>query len=171
MKNNLLKLNHLVSSNSYTIYQEDYYGITVEINETGTTNLYQDNFIVTEFEQKIGDDSVVEGRTEIGIDDVGIYQFTYYGEDDIDHIDNNGLNNCKYNLRIISHSLNLTNQHNSNNGVKKVPSGRYQAHITLNGKSIYLGTFDTFEEAYACIEPKQEHSPYILQETVVYEKN
>ena len=31
--------------------------------------------------------------------------------------------------------------------------------------------FDTFEEAYACIEPKQEHSPYILQETVVYEKN
>lgn len=78
----------------------------------------------------------------------------YYGDKDIDHIDNNGLNNRKNNLRIISHSLNLINQHNENNGVKKVPSGRYQAHIMVNGKDIYLGTFDTFAEA------KQKRTDY-----------
>ena len=38
MKNNLLELNHLVSSNTYSIYQEDYYGISVEIFENGTTS-------------------------------------------------------------------------------------------------------------------------------------
>lgn len=78
----------------------------------------------------------------------------YYGENDIDHINNNGLNNRKSNLRIISHSLNIMNQHDKSNGVKKVPSGRYQAHIMVNGKDIYLGTFDTFQEA------KQKRTEY-----------
>ena len=88
MKNNLLELNHLVSSNTYSIYQEDYYGISVEIFENGTTNLYQDNFIVKEFEQKIGDDSIITGCTETGIENNKIYQYTYYGENDM----NNSLN-------------------------------------------------------------------------------
>lgn len=78
----------------------------------------------------------------------------YYGDKDIDHIDNNGLNNRKNNLRIISHSLNLINQHNESNGVRKVPSGNYQAHIMVNGKDIYLGTFSTFAEA------KQKRTDY-----------
>ena len=78
----------------------------------------------------------------------------YYGENDIDHIDHNGLNNRKYNLRIISHSLNLINQHNEDNGVKRLPSGKFQAHIAINGKTIYLGTFNTFQEA------KQKRTEY-----------
>jgi AP2 domain. len=71
----------------------------------------------------------------------------YDGVDDVDHIDHNGLNNRKSNLRIISHSLNLMNQHNFNNGIKKTPSEKYSSNITINGKSKYLGTYDTFEEA------------------------
>ena len=71
----------------------------------------------------------------------------YYGDKDIDHIDHNGLNNCKRNLRIISHSLNIMNQYNDNNGIWHTSSNKYQAHIMVNGKDIYLGTFDTFEEA------------------------
>lgn len=81
MKNDLLKLNYQVSENTYSILQEDYYGITVEIEETGSTRLYDDNFIVKEFEQKIGDNSIL-GRNEIGIKDDNIYQLTYYGEND-----------------------------------------------------------------------------------------
>ena len=71
----------------------------------------------------------------------------YDGDKEIDHIDHNGLNNRKSNLRIVTHSQNIMNQHNETNGVKQVPSGRYQAHITVNGKSVYLGTYDTFKEA------------------------
>lgn len=39
------------------------------------------------------------------------------------------------------------NQHNEDNGIRKVPSGKYQAHIMVNGKDIHLGTFNTFKEA------------------------
>lgn len=81
MKNDLLKLNHKVSSNTYSIVQEDYYGITIEVEETGSTTLYSDNFIVKEFEQKIGD-NYISGRSETGINDNNIYQLTYYGEND-----------------------------------------------------------------------------------------
>lgn len=71
----------------------------------------------------------------------------YQGDADVDHRDNNGLNNRKNNLRILSHSLNLINQHDKSNGVRKTSSGKYQSHIMIDGKSIYLGTFDTFIEA------------------------
>lgn len=71
----------------------------------------------------------------------------YYGEKDIDHINHDGLDSRKENLRIVSHSINIMNQYNEDNGIRKVPSGKYQAHIMVNGKDIHLGTFNTFEEA------------------------
>lgn len=71
----------------------------------------------------------------------------YSGELDVDHIDHNGLNNRRDNLRIISHAKNITNQHNTDNGIYKVKSGRFRATITKDNKSIYIGTYDTFEEA------------------------
>jgi hypothetical protein len=71
----------------------------------------------------------------------------YTGNEDIDHIDRNGLNNRKNNLRICSRSSNIKNQSIKRKGIKKVESGRYQASITHNYKCIYIGTYDTFEEA------------------------
>lgn len=41
-------------------------------------------------------------------------------------------------------------------GVRKVPSGRYTAHIWFQSKSIYLGTFDTIEEAAAARKAAEE---------------
>lgn len=73
----------------------------------------------------------------------------YSGLDDIDHIDRNGLNNKRTNLAICSHSDNLRNQHVSRKGIFQVKSGRYRATITKNYESIYIGTYDTFEEALA----------------------
>ena len=69
----------------------------------------------------------------------------YFGELEIDHINLNGLDNRKSNLRIVTRSENASN--NRGSGVKQVPSGNWQAVIFRNYKSIYIGTFSSKEEA------------------------
>ena len=69
----------------------------------------------------------------------------YNGRLEIDHINMNGLDNRKENLRIVDRRTNAAN--NRSTGVKQVPSGRYQASVCRNYKTIYIGTFNTFEEA------------------------
>ena len=71
----------------------------------------------------------------------------YNGQLDIDHINHDGLDNRKRNLRICSHSKNLTNQHNYNNGIYKTKSNKYRATICKNNKTIYIGTYDTEDDA------------------------
>ena len=73
----------------------------------------------------------------------------------IDHIDGNGLNNRRDNLRTATQSQNLMNRIGNSNatskykGVSRYRDGkRWQAFIGLNGKSIYLGIFNTELEAY-----------------------
>lgn len=70
----------------------------------------------------------------------------------IDHIDMNGLNNCRANLRFSNASLNALNQKghcDSILGVRGVQrSGKkYLANI----RNKYLGTFDTIEEAQKAV--------------------
>jgi hypothetical protein len=72
----------------------------------------------------------------------------------IDHINGDGLDNRINNLRICTIAENLRNQgirKNNKSGCKGVAfhkqSGRWQSGITVNGKRIYLGLFDTIEEA------------------------
>ena len=73
----------------------------------------------------------------------------------IDHIDRNKLNNAISNLRDVSLS---ENQWNRNKGISKrtgLPTGvtiekrtgKYVARIGVNWRTVYLGTFDTPEEA------------------------
>jgi len=73
----------------------------------------------------------------------------------VDHIDNNKSNNKISNLRLASNSQNQANigfSKNNTSGFKGVcfhkQSGKWQARIGLNYKRIYLGKFDTPEEAY-----------------------
>lgn len=73
------------------------------------------------------------------------YVLGYDGEDDVDHINRNGLDNRKINLRIVSHSVNTSN--NKHTGIYRVKSGRYRASCCRDYKTIYIGMFDTFEEA------------------------
>lgn len=76
----------------------------------------------------------------------------YDGENFIDHINNNPLDNRKSNLRIVTpeqNSMNRKSQKNSSSkyiGVSKNYK-KWQASITFKGESIYLGSFSDEIEA------------------------
>ncbi len=73
---------------------------------------------------------------------------------DVDHIDGDGLNNQRANLRICSHSENMQNavpHRDNHSGYKGVHfdniKNRWQASIKINGRQTALGRFNTPEEA------------------------
>ena len=69
----------------------------------------------------------------------------------VDHIDRNKLNNNLENLRWATISINCRNKKSTGKymrGVSKTANGkRFKVQIRINGKSKYLGTFDTELEA------------------------
>ena len=72
----------------------------------------------------------------------------FYGEllegFDIDHIDNNGLNNAATNLQQITHRENCQKDKKAEFvGVRMRPSGKYVAEIKLNGSWFHIGSFLT----------------------------
>lgn len=70
---------------------------------------------------------------------------------DVDHVNHNGLDNRKCNLRICTHSQNLFNQlprrTNTTSKYKGVywnkKDRRWRASIGIDGKQIYIGNFST----------------------------
>lgn len=72
----------------------------------------------------------------------------------VDHINGNGLDNRKSNLRIATHSQNQINRaspSNNKSGFKGViyckQTGRWRAELRAYGKWVWIGRFDTPEEA------------------------
>lgn len=69
----------------------------------------------------------------------------------VDHIDNNGLNNRRDNLRIATHTQNQMNRRSNVNEICgvwfRLDRKKWAARITVEGKIKSLGHFDTFEEA------------------------
>ena len=66
----------------------------------------------------------------------------------VDHIDGNGLNDCKNNLRLVTQPQNNMNQKACRRGSSKFKgirlhskANRWTAQIGVNGKQIYLGMF------------------------------
>jgi hypothetical protein len=81
---------------------------------------------------------------------VGMHAFILNKYDGVDHIDRNGLNNQKSNLRPCNKSQNGGNRAPSNKlGLKGVTKkyNKYAANIKCQGKRHYLGLFDTPEDA------------------------
>jgi hypothetical protein len=88
---------------------------------------------------------------------------------EVDHIDGDGLNNTKKNLRICTHSQNSKNQglrKNNTSGFKGVYQDKiykkWIAKINIDGKRIHLGRFNTKEESYEkyCQACKKYHKKY-----------
>lgn len=76
-------------------------------------------------------------------------------KEQVDHIDLNGLNNCRDNLRLATNKQNSANKRKSvrnRSGYKGVSwdttRKKWQASITVDGKSIGLGRYDTPEAAH-----------------------
>lgn len=82
------------------------------------------------------------------------------GGKQIDHKDRNPLNNTKSNLRVCTPAENRRNSiswktnKTGYRGVDPRPSGRYGAYITHNYKNIFIGTYDTPEQAARAYDQK-----------------
>lgn len=84
----------------------------------------------------------------------------------VDHIDSNGLNNTRANLRVVTHAQNMQNRGpnaNTLTGFRGVRANRkrWQAYATLHQREYSLGTYDTPEEAAAAASAfRAEHMPF-----------
>jgi hypothetical protein len=80
---------------------------------------------------------------------------------EVDHINRDGFDNRKCNLRVCSRSQNLRNRDAKKGrsrfkGVWPTDSGRWRAHIKVEGKRISLGTFEREEQAAAAYDSAAE---------------
>lgn len=75
---------------------------------------------------------------------------------ELDHIDGNGLNNTRNNLRIATRSQNLMNRKRKGVIFKQDPwrKKKWTAAVYLNGKRFALGYYLTEQEARAAYEAK-----------------
>lgn len=97
-----------------------------------------------------------------------LYMMGIFPAEDIDHIDNNRLNNKWNNLRACNQSQNNQNYKkakvdNSTQflGVSyRKESNKYRARIMINGKSISIGDYDTAKKA---------HEAYLIQKRKLHE--
>lgn len=87
----------------------------------------------------------------------------------VDHIDGDGLNNTRLNLRQCSHAENIRNSAKSisnKSGCKGViwdkNRSKWMAYIKLDYRQKYLGRYDTFEEASEARDraAKEMHGPF-----------
>jgi hypothetical protein len=87
----------------------------------------------------------------------------------VDHINSDGLNNQRCNLRLATSQQNTHNtraRSDNTSGFKGVSlrkrTGKWQAHIKFDGKSRYLGYYTTAELAYAayCVASTEMHGVF-----------
>ncbi len=89
-------------------------------------------------------------------------------ENEVDHEDLDKSNDRWANLRLATHAQNQTNsrprRHNRAGlkGVSIAKGGRYQAKISVNGKTVHLGHFDTAVSAHSayCEAARNQHPEF-----------
>ena len=79
---------------------------------------------------------------------------------EVDHINGITHDNSRSNLRIVSKQVNQHNQRSAKGYYWKKSLGKYQAQIKLNNKLIYLGLYNTEDEARtAYLDAKKIYHP------------
>ena len=77
----------------------------------------------------------------------------------VDHINGNGLDNRRENLRVCTHAQNMRNQDRTINATSKYKGvsfykGWWHARLTYNYKSVYIGRFDNEYDAMLAYNEK-----------------
>jgi len=95
--------------------------------------------------------------------------------EEVDHIDGNGLNNTRKNLRLATKAQNMANSRkrsDNTSGFKGVcwyeHKGKWRAYISVSGKKMHLGYFTSKEAAYAayCTAAEKYHGEFANDGTV-----
>lgn len=93
-----------------------------------------------------------------------LYMTGRFPRHDTDHINGNRADNRWSNLREATRSQNLANGRHKHKlkGARKISSGRWQARLWTDDKSVNLGTFDTKAEACAAYRKaaRKHFGPY-----------
>ena len=97
---------------------------------------------------------VTKQKTEFGRTTLQLSRLVMNCPDDmlVDHKNRNTLINAKFNLRVCTHSQNSANQVSFNQsidlykGVEKL-GNRFKAKTSFQGKKIYIGLYETAEQA------------------------
>ena len=95
-----------------------------------------------------------------------LYVYGVWPTNQIDHINTVKNDNRICNLREATRSQNHANKSKYKGellkGVKKYPHGKFSAHVSINNKKIYLGMYDTEEQAHAayCEAAQQAFGAY-----------
>jgi len=100
-----------------------------------------------------------------------LYVYGEFPKNDIDHIDGNRTNNKIENLRDVPRTENLQNikiakSHNKSTGILGAylhMSGKFMSRIKVNKKDVYLGLFESAEQANQAYlkAKKQLHKGYV----------
>ena len=78
-----------------------------------------------------------------------LHSYIMNSREQIDHIDRNPLNNQRSNLRFCTHSQNQANKNKKAKGYSyNTNRKKYIARIQINNKQIYIGGYNTQEEAH-----------------------
>ena len=137
----------------YNNSRTDYFIVDYEDYE----KIKHDIFYWSIVRKKIGDrdeNYVLTQRYDYG--NIKIHNYIMNPEEGyiVDHINGNGLDNRRENLKIVTQQQNAFNraiQTNNTSGHKGVSlvkrNNKWLARIGFNGKRIVLGTFDSYEEA------------------------
>lgn len=153
-KGNDYRKKNLYSGNIYT-FKQDYIECTCYDNRTFLIST-QDFDTVSKHVWHIDKNGYVTSKIDGEVVKLHrfLFRLTKYDKEEVDHISRNCLDNRRENLRLVNRSQNCINRKtpsSNTSGVKGVykPVGydKWIAQINYEGKRVYLGSYDTIEDA------------------------